>query len=228
MAASTVAASDASADSDEAMAAAREILAAARPSAKTVNLFEAGELSLGQKLLSFVGFPVDLESGSAEGPPWIGIGLAGALLLYSFLGDHLSLLGDVFFLLAFVSAAEERLGHAGFLLVTVLAVGVSGVGHSLAGSAGAASTEMLGAASLALSTFVALRMPNRRFLMAIPLIGTFAFKMRWRVAARTVWLIYLIEEIFTLSLAEHRVWAAHLAGLGVGLAAVALAPGAAE
>jgi membrane associated rhomboid family serine protease len=177
-----------------------------------------------KKGLSLLGVPVEEAEYSTHITPWIGLIFAALCLLLAFASPvlilelallpssvfrhgglnfftyslvhagFLHLIFNFLFLWPFMDNVEEHLGHRRALaLIVVSALGAS-ILHILVDSS---DRPLVGSSGVCFgfATYYCLQYPRNRFLMMIPFVGLFAYKLRLRVRALHLLIGYILLEV---------------------------------
>lgn len=194
-----------------------------RPEVAMVSVDDVG-ISTWKRWLSLFGVPVEEEAYATNLFPFVGfvfmfacfglflrgpevmsqfaadpkdLGRLGGLTLltYAFVhGNFAHLIGNMFFVWPFLDNVEEHLGHIRALSLIVVSAVVSAVAHLLFDHSG---LPLVGASGVcfAVATLYCLRYPRHRFLVAVPILGFWAYRFRLRVRARTLFGFFILKEL---------------------------------
>lgn len=194
-----------------------------KPNVAMVSVDDTG-ISTWKRWLSLFGVPVEEEAYATDLFPLVGFAFMFAcfgiflqgpsavadfaadpkqlwrtggitLVTYAFVHANFAhLIGNMFFVWPFLDNVEEHLGHfLAFSLIVVSAV-VSAVGHMMFDRSG---LPLVGASGVcfAVATLYCLRYPKHRFLIAVPILGFWAYRFRLRVRARTLFAFFIVKEL---------------------------------
>jgi len=197
-----------------------------RKNLSIVNL-DSHELPKWKKIISLLGVPVEESEYNAHRLPLVSLAFVILCIFVALKGDrammHLAfdpthpfknfglnfftyslahggivhLLGNMFFLWPFMDNVEEHLGHLKtFIFIFVSAVVSSGIHFTATNS----HVPLVGASGVCfgMAALYCLRYPKNRFLIALPMIGIFAFNYRIRLKARTLFLYFIALEFFDI------------------------------
>lgn len=177
-----------------------------------------------KKVFSLIGAPVEEQSYATDVFPYISFAyviicalvfLGGPALVESFQlqptnlwrwgglnfvtysvthGGPFHILGNLFFLWPFMDNVEEHLGHAKTFVFIVVAAIASALLHLAMDKS---NLPLVGASGVcfAMATLYSIRYPKNRFLIAMPLVGLYAYRIRLRLRARTLFLYYIFLEV---------------------------------